>query len=194
MGRTGRLRVRNEFVDVEIDYALTADANDYLFETMAAEFRAPAIIFHGMADEIVPYSLSVEFANRCAVGDIELVLFKNGDHRLNREREKLAFAACEFFTSIVVSVGEPRLTGKWQTGNGKSPAPFFIFLFHIFLSAIFLSAIFLSAIFLFCNVDFLMSKMSVNLPSVFREETIPILDTLRNHHPFSYFPVCKRVV
>jgi len=101
--RTGRLRVRNEFVDVEIDYALTADANDYLFETLAAEFRAPAIIFHGMADEIAPYSLSVEFAARCAVGDIELVLFKSGDHRLNREREKLAFAACEFFTSIVVS-------------------------------------------------------------------------------------------
>ncbi|MGH9938922.1 MAG: alpha/beta hydrolase, partial [Blastocatellia bacterium] len=58
--RAGRLRVRNEFVDVEIDYGLTADANDYLFETLAAEFRAPAIIFHGMADDTVPYSLSLE--------------------------------------------------------------------------------------------------------------------------------------
>jgi uncharacterized protein len=115
--RTGRLRVRNEFVDVEIDYALTDDANDYLFETLAAEFHAPAIIFHGTADETVPYSLSVEFAERCAVGDIELVLFKNGDHRLNRERERLAFAACEFFTSIVVSAAETKLTGKWQTGK-----------------------------------------------------------------------------
>ncbi len=95
--RTGRLRVRNEFVDVEIDYGLTADANDYLFETLAAEFRAPAIIFHGMADDTVPYSLSIEFAARCVAGDVELVLFKSGDHRLNRQREKLAFAACEFF-------------------------------------------------------------------------------------------------
>jgi pimeloyl-ACP methyl ester carboxylesterase len=95
--RAGRLRVQNEFVDVEIDYGLTADANYYRFETLAAEFRAPAIIFHGMADETVPYSLSVDFAARCAVGDIELVLFKSGDHRLNRERERLAVAACEFF-------------------------------------------------------------------------------------------------
>ncbi len=98
--RTGRLRVRNEFVDVEIDYGLTADSNDFLFETLAAEYRAPAIIFHGMADEIVPYSLSVEFAALCQVSDIELVLFKSGDHRLNREKERLAIAACEFFTSV----------------------------------------------------------------------------------------------
>ena len=95
--RTGRLRVRNEFVDVEIDYGLTADANYYRFETLAAEFRVPAIIFHGMADETVPYSHSVEFAELCAGGDIELVLFKSGDHRLNRQKERLAFAACEFF-------------------------------------------------------------------------------------------------
>src|SRR5262249_18993219 len=95
--RTGRLRVRNEFVDVEIDYALTAEANDYPFETLAAEFRAPAIIFHGMADDTVPYSLSVEFAVRSVASDVELVLLKSGDHRLNRERESVAFDACEFF-------------------------------------------------------------------------------------------------
>jgi len=94
--RTGRLRVRNEFVDVEIDYALTADANDYLFETLATEFRAPAIIFHGMADDVAPHSLSVEFMARCVSGDVELTLFKSGDHRLNREKEEMAFAACEF--------------------------------------------------------------------------------------------------
>ncbi|HKQ73341.1 MAG TPA: alpha/beta fold hydrolase [Blastocatellia bacterium] len=118
--RTGRLRVRNEFVDVEIDYGLTADANDYPFETLAAEFRAPAIIFHGMADETVPYSLSVEFAESCPVPEIELALFKSGDHRLNREREKLAFAACEFFTSVVVSGAENRRTEKWRTEKWKT--------------------------------------------------------------------------
>jgi uncharacterized protein len=117
--RAGRLRVRNEFVDVEIDYGLTADANDYVFETLAAEFRTPAIIFHGMADDIVPYSLSVEFAERRPARDIELVLYKNGDHRLNREREKLAFAACEFFTSIIDSAAETRLTEKWGMGSGE---------------------------------------------------------------------------
>src|SRR5262249_49222198 len=96
--RAGCLRVQNEFVDVEIDYGLTADSNDYPFETLAAEFRAPAIIFHGMADTVAPYSLSVEFAARCASGDVELALIKSGDHRLNREKEKMAFAACEFLS------------------------------------------------------------------------------------------------
>lgn len=95
--RAGRLRVHNEFVDVEIDYGLAAEADDYPFEKLAAEFRTPAIIFHGMADETVPYSSSVEFAARCATGDIELRLIKNGDHRLNGEKERMAFAACEFF-------------------------------------------------------------------------------------------------
>jgi uncharacterized protein len=102
--RTGRLRVRNEFVDVEIEYGLTADANDYPFETLAAEFRTPAIIFHGMADEIVPYSLSLEFAAQCMSKNIELMLFKSGDHRLNREKERLAFAACEFM--VCESLGQ----------------------------------------------------------------------------------------
>jgi uncharacterized protein len=95
--RTGRLRVRNEFIDVEIDIGLTAEAGDYSFETLASEFRAPAIIFHGMADDTAPYSLSVEFAARCASNDIELTLFKSGDHRLNREKKRLAVAACNFF-------------------------------------------------------------------------------------------------
>ena len=113
--RTGRMRVRNEFVDVEIDYELTADAICYQFETLAAEFRAPAIIFHGMADEIVPYSLSVEFAARCAVGNIELALFKSGDHRLNRVKERLSFAACEFFASVVVSSTDANQTEKCET-------------------------------------------------------------------------------
>jgi pimeloyl-ACP methyl ester carboxylesterase len=99
-GRTGRLRVRNEFIDVEIDYGLAAEADDYPFEKLAAEFRSPAIIFHGMADETVPYSSSVEFAARCAAGDIELQLIKSGDHRLNGEKERMAFAACEFMEKL----------------------------------------------------------------------------------------------
>ncbi len=97
--RTGRLRVRNEFVDVEIDRGLAAEVNDYAVETLAAEFCAPAIIFHGMTDDVVPYSLSVEFVARCVAGDVGLVLIKSGDHRLNREKERIVRAACDFFAT-----------------------------------------------------------------------------------------------
>jgi alpha-beta hydrolase superfamily lysophospholipase len=95
--RAGRMRVRNEFVDVEIDYGLTAEADDYPHEILSREFNAPAILFHGMADDVVLYSISLEFAARCASKDIELSLFKSGDHRLNREREHMTSMACEFF-------------------------------------------------------------------------------------------------
>ena len=43
---------------------------------------------------------SVEFAARCAAGDIELWLIKSGDHRLNGEKERMAFAACEFMQKL----------------------------------------------------------------------------------------------
>ena len=101
--RTGRLRVQNEFVDVEVDYGLTAEANEYLVETLATELRTPTIIFHGMADDVVPYGLSVEFTARCPISDLELMLFKSGDHRLNREKEKLARMACDFWAARMVT-------------------------------------------------------------------------------------------
>ena len=101
--RTGRLRVRNEFVDVEIEYGITSEANEFLFDTLAIEFRAPAILFHGIEDDVVPYEVSVEFIAGAANGDVELMLFKRGDHRLNRERGKMARMACDFFAERMPS-------------------------------------------------------------------------------------------
>lgn len=101
--RTGRHRVRNEFVDVEIGYGLTAEAVQFPLATLTERFHTPAIIFHGMADEVVPYEISVEFAARCAARQVELVLSKSGDHRLTRDKEKLARAACDFFAARILS-------------------------------------------------------------------------------------------
>lgn len=99
--RTGLHRVRNEFVDVEIGYGLTAEAAQFPFATLTERFHTPAIIFHGMADQVVPYEVSVEFAARCAARQVELVLSKSGDHRLTRDKERLARAACDFFAAQV---------------------------------------------------------------------------------------------
>ncbi|MEP7341014.1 MAG: alpha/beta fold hydrolase [Acidobacteriota bacterium] len=94
--RAGRHRFRNEFVDVEIGYGLAAEAEWFKFGTLAKQFRTPSIIFHGTADDIVPHSISVEFAERCAA-EIDLNLIEFGDHRLNEQKDKLARAACDFF-------------------------------------------------------------------------------------------------
>jgi uncharacterized protein len=95
--RAGRRRVRNEFIDLELGGGLLAEADSFRFEDLAARFAAPSVIFHGMRDDIVPYRVSLEFAEACAA-DIELVLIKSGDHRLNLHRERLA-SACDFFAA-----------------------------------------------------------------------------------------------
>jgi pimeloyl-ACP methyl ester carboxylesterase len=95
--RTGRHRVINQFVDLEVGYQLLAEADRFTWPALVAGFRTPAIIFHGMDDEIVPYPTSLEFASACAAADLELLLIKNGDHRLNRNRELIARASGNFF-------------------------------------------------------------------------------------------------
>lgn len=100
--RTGRHRFRNEFVDVEIGYGLTAEAEQFKFDLLAKQFRTPSIIFHGTADDIVPSSISVEFAKQCAA-EIKLNLIEGGDHRLNGQKNEMAGAACDLFQSWAAS-------------------------------------------------------------------------------------------
>lgn len=108
--RTGRYRVRNEFVDLAIGYELAAEAADFKIEALATQFRTPLIIFHGMADNLVPYTQSIEFAARCAATDVELIITKSGDHRMNLEKEKIARAACDFFATRIVRHQPPPAT------------------------------------------------------------------------------------
>lgn len=100
--RTGRHRFRNEFVDVEIGYGLAAEAEQFKFELLAEKFRTPSILFHGTADDIVPHSISVEFAEQCAA-KIKLHLIEGGDHRLNGQKDEMARAACDFFQPCAAS-------------------------------------------------------------------------------------------
>src|SRR5581483_1910251 len=79
--RTGRLRVRNEWVDTEVSYALVEEAARFPFEQLAADWAIPALVFHGMLDDVVPFADSVEFLRRAAHPRLELRLFKDGDHQ-----------------------------------------------------------------------------------------------------------------
>lgn len=97
--RTGRYHFRNQDVDAEISYGLLAEMENYRLENMAAHFRSPLLIFHGMRDETAPYSDSIDFISRCASDQAELLLFRTGDHRLNQDKEKLALIVCAFFAS-----------------------------------------------------------------------------------------------
>lgn len=97
--RAGRHRVRNEFIDLELGGGLLAEVDSFGLEDLGARLAAPSVIFHGMRDDIVPYRVSLEFAEACAAPDIEIILFKSGDHRLNLHKERVARSACDFFAA-----------------------------------------------------------------------------------------------
>jgi pimeloyl-ACP methyl ester carboxylesterase len=96
---TGRLRVGNQWLTAEIGYGLVEEADEFTVGRLAAELARPLLILHGLRDEVVPYPLSLAFVELAAHPDIELRLFKDGDHRLTAHKEEVAEAACDFFAA-----------------------------------------------------------------------------------------------
>jgi pimeloyl-ACP methyl ester carboxylesterase len=85
----GELRVRNRWIDVTIGYGLIEDAKRYSMERLLADYRTPTLVFHGTADESVPYEGSVEFVEKSSARPLDLVLLAGGDHRLSGQKAYL---------------------------------------------------------------------------------------------------------
>jgi len=96
--RTGRLWVRNEFIDVEIGYGLMDEADQFRVSDLAAAWTTPLLVYHGMRDATVTWSDTLAFVERVECADVELRLLKDGDHRLLHYQHEIAEAACDFFT------------------------------------------------------------------------------------------------
>ncbi len=94
--QTGRLRVRNEWLDTEIGYALVEESDQYPLEQLAAGWQRPLLIFHGMRDDTVSYRDSLTFVERASFADMELRLLRGGDHRLSVFKDEIAETACRF--------------------------------------------------------------------------------------------------
>ena len=97
--RTGVRRLRNEWVDVEIGYGLVAERASFDPAELARQCRVPLLIFHGLADDVVPAADSVAFLEATTNPDVELRLLKAGDHRLTAFQDELAAEACRFVAS-----------------------------------------------------------------------------------------------
>ena len=95
--RTGRIRIGSDPDAMELGCGLLQEAALYPYEILLNRFRTRSLIFHGMHDDLVPFSDSIDFASRCAAADVELRMFKDGDHRLNSHKTGISRAACEFF-------------------------------------------------------------------------------------------------
>jgi pimeloyl-ACP methyl ester carboxylesterase len=99
--RDGVARVRNEWLDVELGYGIVDEIPLFPRPRLLDEFRTPALIFHGMKDEVVPFAQSLAFMEHAKHPHLELHFFKDGDHRLADRRQQMAEAACRFFERIL---------------------------------------------------------------------------------------------
>lgn len=94
---TGRLRVQNEWLDVEIGYGLVEERESFTFSELIRRWHTPVLIHHGMDDIVIPYRVSLQFTEQVTHPKVELRLYKDGDHRLLNFKEQLAQSACAFF-------------------------------------------------------------------------------------------------
>jgi uncharacterized protein len=104
--QTGRLRARNEWLDLEIGHGIVEERDRFLPEALAAKWGTPLLIYHGLGDDTVPAADSISFVERTAYPDIELRLLKAGDHRLLNIKDELANEFCRFF-------------GRWWQGTNS---------------------------------------------------------------------------
>jgi uncharacterized protein len=95
--RSGRRRLHDGPLDLELGYGFCEEGPRFPVDELAQLLRTPAIIFHGMEDEHVPFNDSVSFLQRSFIEFGELRLFKGGDHRLNSFKEDIARSSCDFF-------------------------------------------------------------------------------------------------
>ena len=98
---TGRLRVRNQWIDTELGYGLVEEIEQFPVERLAAEWARPLLVFHGMQDDTVPYEHSLALVRQAGCPHIELRLYKDGDHRLTAIKDEIAESACGFFARWV---------------------------------------------------------------------------------------------
>ena len=67
--------------------ALIEDGRRHLLLGAPISLAMPVRLLHGMQDASVPWQLSLRLAERLAGGDVVVILVKDGDHRLSRDRD-----------------------------------------------------------------------------------------------------------
>ncbi len=101
--RTGRRRITSRWVDIEVGYGLVEERERFAPHALAAGWAHPALLFHGCADDLVPDADSLDFLRAVRCPDVELRLFKSGDHRLTAYKEEIAAGTGQFFARLLAA-------------------------------------------------------------------------------------------
>jgi pimeloyl-ACP methyl ester carboxylesterase len=94
--QTGRHHLHNEWLDVELGYSLMQERDTFAFPALVQRWATPLLIFHGLRDQTVPWHHSLTLLQQCPGQQVELRLYKDGDHRLLARAEEMAEASCSF--------------------------------------------------------------------------------------------------
>jgi pimeloyl-ACP methyl ester carboxylesterase len=70
-----------------ITRALIEDGRNHLVLTRPIPLDCPVRLLHGQADADVPAEMALRIADRLASSDVQVILVKDGDHRLSRPRD-----------------------------------------------------------------------------------------------------------
>jgi pimeloyl-ACP methyl ester carboxylesterase len=83
----GHVRVPSEYSPEGylITRALIEEGRRHLVLEQGVALHCPVRLLHGMADQDVPWQVSLDLAERLAARDVQVILVKDGDHRLSRE-------------------------------------------------------------------------------------------------------------
>lgn len=87
--RTGVRTFHSDWIDLEIGWDLMADARRYEPARLIRDYAVPTLILHGMQDVAVDWRASVRFLEACPFPDLQLLLIKDGDHRLTEQKAYL---------------------------------------------------------------------------------------------------------
>lgn len=75
--------------DSVIPFPFFEDCKDHLLLDPSGPpipIECPVRMIHGMADDLVPYQVSLKVAEKIASDDVMVQLVKNGDHRMSSEK------------------------------------------------------------------------------------------------------------
>jgi uncharacterized protein len=84
--RSGVRHWESEWLDMDIGYGLMEDALNYDPQKLLVGYQAPTLILHGMKDDAVDWRTSLGFVEDCRYPHLELLLLKDGDHRLTEQK------------------------------------------------------------------------------------------------------------